>query len=88
MALKKSMVKTVDGFDGTLSVTDAYWKIINISGDKNELSVVIQAFNGEQQVGGYAGSFVPSVDENAENFIRQAYLYLKTLPEFEDAVDC
>lgn len=30
--------------------------------------------------------FVP--DLNGLNFIRQAYLHLKTLPEFANAVDC
>lgn len=88
MALRKSILKTVDGFEGTLSVKDAYWKIINISGDKEQIDFVIQAFNGEQQVGGFASFFTPSVEDGSENFIRQAYLYLKTLPEFENAEDC
>jgi hypothetical protein len=30
--------------------------------------------------------FIP--DMEGGNFIKQAYLYLKTLPEFADAVDC
>lgn len=30
--------------------------------------------------------FVPSMSDS--NFIKQAYLHLKTLPEFEGAVDC
>ena len=33
-------------------------------------------------------AFRPSVEEGAENFIKQAYEYLKTLPEFEGATDC
>lgn len=88
MALKKSISKTVSGFEGTLSVKDAYWKIVNVSGDKEQIDFVIQAFNGEQQVGGFASSFTPSVENGSENFIRQAYIYLKTLPEFENAEDC
>jgi hypothetical protein len=31
--------------------------------------------------------FTPSVEVAAENFIKQAYEHLKTLPEFADAVD-
>ena len=31
--------------------------------------------------------FTPSVAEGSENTIKQAYEYLKTLPEFADAVD-
>jgi hypothetical protein len=29
-----------------------------------------------------------SVEENSPNFIRQAYLHLKTLPDFADSIDC
>ncbi|MEK4157591.1 hypothetical protein NYE27_21080 [Paenibacillus sp. FSL R10-2779] len=31
--------------------------------------------------------FVPSVADNAPNYHKQGYEYLKTLPEFVDAVD-
>jgi hypothetical protein len=30
--------------------------------------------------------FTPNM--NSDNFIKQAYLHLKSLPEFADAVDC
>lgn len=33
-------------------------------------------------------SFTPSVDEFSNNFIKQGYLHLKTLPEFVGATDC
>lgn len=33
-------------------------------------------------------SFVPSVSDRAENFIKQGYEHLKTLPKFEKAIDC
>jgi hypothetical protein len=32
--------------------------------------------------------FEADLEENAENHIRQAYKYLKTLPEFAGAIDC
>jgi hypothetical protein len=32
-------------------------------------------------------TFVPSVDDNAPNDIKQCYEYLKTLPEFEGSID-
>ena len=33
-------------------------------------------------------SFVPSVSDGAENFIKQGYEHLKTLPKFENAINC
>jgi hypothetical protein len=33
-------------------------------------------------------SFEADLSVGAENHIRQAYKHLKTLPEFENAVDC
>jgi hypothetical protein len=32
--------------------------------------------------------FTASVSDGAENFIKQAYAHLKTLPEFAGATDC
>jgi hypothetical protein len=65
----------------------AVCKILSISGSKTKLTVNVS------HVGDVARferlySFQPSVDEGSENFIKQAYLYLKTLPEFSGAEDC
>lgn len=32
-------------------------------------------------------NFVPSVDDDSPNFIKQGYEYIKTLPEFANAID-
>lgn len=65
----------------------AVCKITSISGNKTKLIVKVS------HVGDVASfeslySFEPSVADGAENFIKQAYLYLKTLPEFVGAEDC
>jgi hypothetical protein len=65
----------------------AVCKITSISGDKTDLCVNVL------HVGDFARfdrsySFEPSVADGSENFIKQAYLYLKTLPEFSGAEDC
>ena len=65
----------------------AVCKISSISGSKTKLTVNVS------HVGDVARferlySFQPSVAEGSENFIKQAYLYLKTLPEFSGAEDC
>jgi len=36
----------------------------------------------------FDGSYASAYDLSGENPIKQAYLHLKTLPEFSDAVDC
>lgn len=65
----------------------AYCKIINLSANKlnGQVSVSVE---GEKfsTVSHYPVIF--SVEENSPNFIRQAYLHLKTLPDFANSIDC
>lgn len=88
-----ALEKTVTVSNG-LSVPNAYIRIDSIGGYKGRLDVSVnsyvskEAFNSdqaylEQQI----HHFVPSVDEGSPNFIKQAYEYLKTLPEFSESVD-
>jgi hypothetical protein len=65
----------------------AYIKVQSISGDKNNLNAnVIFTDDAIQFSKSYA--FPASVADGAPNFIKQAYEYLKTLPEFENSEDC
>jgi hypothetical protein len=65
----------------------AYIKVQNVSGDKNNIDVnVIFTDNNIQFNKNYA--FPASVVDGAPNYIKQAYAYLKTLPEFENSEDC
>ena len=65
----------------------AYCKIININGDKEKGRVTVECKGDNYKVNQYF--VVPfSVDENAPNFIKQSYVYLKTLPEWAGASDC
>lgn len=72
----------------------AYCRIGSLSGDKNLLNITVNTYmdhdavlsgKGTVQQSGY--DFVPSVEDNAPNFIKQGYEYLKTLPEFAGATD-
>jgi hypothetical protein len=65
----------------------AVCKITNVSGNKTSLDVTVSHV-GEIAKFDCLYSFEPSVAEGSENFIKQAYLYLKTLPEFSGAEDC
>jgi hypothetical protein len=65
----------------------AYCKIINIYGNKESCDVMVECSDDDHKVNmQYVVPF--SVAVGSENFIRQAYIYLKTLPEFQDAIDC
>lgn len=50
---------------------------IELTGRKNVNSEII-----------YSNAYQFNYDINGENPIKQAYLHLKTLPEFADAIDC
>jgi hypothetical protein len=88
MAIKANFKKIEQNFDGALIAKDAYWKIDKFSGNKLQCRISVGAYT--QQNGTLLGSkeyyFVPVMDEN--NFIKQAYQHLKTLPEFEGSMDC
>jgi len=64
---------------------NAYIKVATIEGSKDLLTLSVTLSDGPIVLH-RQHSFAP--DLKGENFIKQAYLYLKTLPEFADAVDC
>ena len=65
----------------------AVCKITSINGDKIRLDINVSHV-GDAARFERSYSFKPSVVEGSPNFIEQAYLYLKTLPEFSGAEDC
>jgi|APGre2960657404_1045060.scaffolds.fasta_scaffold00383_17 hypothetical protein len=65
----------------------AVCRITSISGNKTHLNISVLHI-GDVARFERTYSFEPSVDEGSVNFIKQAYLYLKTLPEFSGAEDC
>ena len=66
---------------------NAYIKVRNVSGDKDNLNANV-VFTNDKIEFDKNYSFSASVADNAPNFIKQAYEYLKTLPEFENSEDC
>jgi hypothetical protein len=65
---------------------NSYIKVSNVNGDKNNIEFIVSYLNDDVQIGFKKFNFTPTLE--GENFIKQAYLHLKTLPEFADAVDC
>ncbi|NBU32883.1 MAG: hypothetical protein EBS36_06940 [Actinobacteria bacterium] len=97
MALRKIFTIEGEGFVQTSggqinignqkAVFTAYCKITKIISDKLTGYVTLECVGETYRIiNNYSVEF--SVADGAENFIRQAYLHLKTLPEFAGAEDC
>ena len=86
MALTKSISKTALGQE--LAFPNAYIKISTLFGNKTELLISVETYT--EKGGELLSNIQYSMGVNLEgkNFISQGYEYLKTLPEFADAVDC
>ena len=73
-----------------VTIINVYCKIKNISGTKVKISLDLAILTEDKaktiEILKY--EYTPSVEEGSENFIKQGYEYLKTLPEFKDAEDC
>ena len=97
MALKKivevegnSFVQSEFGIvnNGTTKMSiNALCKINFLQGNKDSVEFFVSFIDdGVKFTKQY--TFQPSVSDGSPNFIKQAYLYLKTLPEFYGAIDC
>ena len=97
MALKKVFELTGEnmfiGPNGNINLgpqkmaISAYCKVANLTATKEVASVIIECSSDQYRFNRQAQ--VPlSVADDAPNFIKQAYLHLKTMPEWADATDC
>jgi len=87
MALQKN-IKLTDNFEIEVEIPNVYIKIQSVDCSKENTTYTI-SFNKEKDgVVLYNKYGNLDYDLNGENPIKQAYLHLKTLPEFADAVDC
>jgi hypothetical protein len=71
-----------------IAVKNCYCRVSTVQGGKTMLTaeVSFHASSEHQAFYSKAVGFVPDMD--GDNFIKQTYQYLKTLPEFSGAVDC
>lgn len=77
-----------------ISVNQSYARIDTVSGYKGGIDITVnyyvtnQSFiDNKSYLKQEMYSFTPSVEEDSPNFIKQGYEYVKTLPEFENAID-
>ena len=89
MALKTNF-DLVNNFGQISSLTNCYCKVTQIVGNKTRINFQVVVMNEDKNFVYQEETFGfdPSVDKNANNFIAQAYEYLKTLPQFASSVDC
>ena len=85
MALLVNIQKIENGFEGVLSANDIIVKVDHIYGNKNNISFSIVLYKDNIAFDTKSYSFTPIID--GDNFIKQAYEYLKTLEEFKDSKD-
>ena len=95
MALRKKITVTGDTMiytpfgvvntgESMVSV-NAYIKVKNVQGGKETVTASVEFSDGQMALQKQV-VFAPDLD--GPNFIKQAYEHLKTLPEFDGAVDC
>jgi hypothetical protein len=65
----------------------AYVKVTNVTGSKTNMTALVH-FKSDDAQFSQQYSCAPSVENGSANFIKQAYDYLKTLPEFAGSEDC
>lgn len=87
MALSKPMQLT-DNFQRVIDFASVYIKVVTVSGDKTRMTASVEYREGVDGIPLESTNVSFSLDLDGANPIKQAYEYLKTLPEFADATDC
>lgn len=84
MALKNDVTTNAG-----VQVKNAYNRVENIIlAKKDMIEFLVKSYVTSENLSFYDQFYASSYDLNGENPIKQAYEYLKTLPEFADAKDC
>lgn len=73
--------------NATFVIQDCYIVVYSVTGTKESARITVHCRGNDIALTRFY-EFKPSVEEGSDNFIKQAYNYLKTLPEYADAVDC
>lgn len=87
MALQKN-IKLVDNFGIEVQISNAYIKVdrVDCSKSTSYYDLLINKEKNGDRIQYIRGEFEYKLEN--ENPIKQAYLHLKTLPEYSDATDC
>lgn len=89
MALTMNYQRVVEGMELPVLIPNAYWRILDLQGSKEELLVKVEVKERKEAQGAIGLlSFSFSPDPNGTNYHEQAYQHLKTLDTFRAAIDC
>jgi len=77
-----------------ITLESSYARINTLTGSKNLVGFALYYYvsrndylNGCVSIKQESYEFVPNIQDGSDNFIKQGYEYLKTLPEFSNALD-
>lgn len=87
MALTKT-IKKENNFGQQSTLNDVYIKVVSTTSTKKEVQAVVNFLESKDGKSLFGEVYSFPLDLSGENPIKQAYLHLKTLPEFADATDC
>jgi hypothetical protein len=85
-AFARTSLGTIELDNYQVLIQDVYVKVETVFSSKTKATAVVSYANDKNKLA--QRSFEFQYDLNGFNPIKQAYLHLKTLPEFADAVDC
>lgn len=78
-----------------IEVKESYARIQSIDGDKEKMSLMLFYYKdhgsfaeGKAPFFHQQYAFEPSVADDAPNYHKQGYEFIKTLPDFANAIDC
>ena len=81
-------IKIIDNFNIEVLIPNTLLRVEKLTGGKIGLTIDLSYRKTSNDDPFFFKSFVFTPTLTGDNFIAQAYFYLKTLPEFADAVDC
>jgi hypothetical protein len=81
--------KGIATLNGETMFASAYWQVTSVSVTKAGGTAHLIVYSDSSKASVVDSKFIEfAYDLNGPNPIKQAYQFLKTLPEFSDAVDC
>lgn len=87
MALQKNLT-LVNNFGEDSVFKNAYIRVVEVSATKRSCNATLHFCKEKDGVVLQTKQYAFDVNLDGGNFIKQAYDYLKTSPDFADAIDC
>jgi len=86
MALKKTLTRQ-NQFGEMSTLSNCYIRVGSFSGNKENVNFKIDVLSSDKTKSYLTETYSFAPQMNNENIVAQAYVHLKTLPDFSDAED-